>query len=278
MSLELTEKYYQLVVIDVDGTLLDSQHRLSPGSQEAIRELAGLGPRAILASGRPRPGVVPLLEELGLGPAHIGAGGAYACGVDGELLIEHPLPEELLPVLVERARAAELQVALHTYDQIIIEGSDAHEQEMIRFNGGEYTVRVPDVLAAGAGSPCKLTLWGRPEDGQRYRAEVEALGLPVFTAFSAPHFLEVNSITANKGSAVQLMAQHLGVPLGRVIAIGDQFNDLTMFRVVGLPVAMGNAPEAVRRAAKVVAPSNDEGGVAWAIRKFMIYGNGHPYP
>jgi Cof subfamily protein (haloacid dehalogenase superfamily) len=270
------ERYYKLVVTDVDGTLLDSSHAIAPGSREAIRALSKLGLRVILASGRPKPGVAPLLEELGLGPAHIGAGGAYALGPDGQMLFERLLPIEALPELVQRARVLGIDAALHTYEMIIMEGSDAHEKDQIRYNGGTFIERVPDVLAAGVSSPCKLTLWGDPNNLKRYMTDALPLGLPVSMALSQVNFLEINSIEANKGNALLVMAERLGIPLSRAIAVGDQQNDVPMFRVVGLPVAMGNAPAAVKQQAKIVAPSNDEGGLAWAIQKYVIYANGRP--
>jgi Cof subfamily protein (haloacid dehalogenase superfamily) len=270
------ERYYQLVVTDVDGTLLDSSHRIAPGSREAFQALSLLGVQSILASGRPMPGVAPLLMELGLGPAHIGAGGAYAVGPDGKMLFEQLLPMEALPELVQRARAVGVDAALHTYEKIVMEGSDAHEKDQIRYNGVTFIERVPDVLAAGVDNPCKLTLWGDPDRLKQYMADVLPLGLPVSMAVSQVNFLEINSIKANKGNALLVLAGRLGVPLERVIAVGDQQNDVSMFRVVGLPVAMGNSPEAVKQQAKVVAPSNDEGGLAWAIQKFILHANGHP--
>jgi hydroxymethylpyrimidine pyrophosphatase-like HAD family hydrolase len=82
---------------------------------------------------------------------------------------------------------------------------------------------------------------------------------------TSPKYLDFYCEGVNKGSAVKRLAQHLGIPLERVIAIGDYYNDLDMFKIAGLSIAMGNAPSEVRRAADLVAPANDEGGAAWAI-------------
>ncbi|HJW83423.1 MAG TPA: HAD-IIB family hydrolase, partial [Anaerolineae bacterium] len=74
----------------------------------------------------------------------------------------------------------------------------------------------------------------------------------------------------NKGTALKRLAEHLGIPLKRIAVIGDGGNDVSMFEVAGLAVAMGNAAPEVQAAADVVAPTNDAGGVAWALRELIL--------
>jgi Cof subfamily protein (haloacid dehalogenase superfamily) len=260
---------YDWVVLDVDGTIMDSQHHFSPGAEDAIRDVKGMGILPILASGRPRFGIMPILDKLGLGPAHIGAGGAYASGPDGRILFQYPAPTEHMPLLIEQARDCGLDVALHTFDQIFLEGSQEHEDLMKLYNGA-FATRVEDVLHAGVVDPCKITLFGTVNNLSHYRGIIEKLNLPVELVNSTENFLEINHQGVSKGSTLKEMAGCLGVSLERVIAIGDQFNDISMFNVAGFSIAMGNAPEEVKRAARLVAPTNDEGGLAWALRTYLL--------
>ena len=79
-------------------------------------------------------------------------------------------------------------------------------------------------------------------------------------------------VSADKGTALRFVAKKLEIPLEQVLAIGDNPNDVPMFEAAGVSVAMGNAPLQVREAATTVGPSNDDEGVAWAIRKFALQG------
>lgn len=261
--------FYRLVCIDVDGTLLDSRHELAPGVTEALDALRARGVLPVLASGRTRIGVTPLLERLGLGPAHIGGNGSYACGLDGEVLFTRPIAASVLPVLLDHARRAGLDPALHGIDATLLEGSAEHERVLKNHNAG-LARRVPDVLTAGMPQPLKVTLWGPSAQLEEFAQWALAEQLAVETIFSTPTFLEFNGLGVSKGSGVQTFAESLGIPLEHVMVVGDQFNDVSMFSVAGLAVAMGNAPLDVQRAAHHVAPTNDAGGLSWAIHRYAL--------
>ena len=79
-------------------------------------------------------------------------------------------------------------------------------------------------------------------------------------------------VRADKGTALRLVAGKLDIPLGQVLAIGDNPNDMPMFAAAGTSVAMGNAPPEVKDSATVVGPTNDDEGVAWAVRRFVLGG------
>ena len=86
---------------------------------------------------------------------------------------------------------------------------------------------------------------------------------------SNDHDFELVPDRVDKGRAMALIALLYGVPLGETAAVGDSDNALSMLRAAGLPIAMGNAPAAVREAARRTAPSNQEEGVAWAISRCL---------
>jgi hydroxymethylpyrimidine pyrophosphatase-like HAD family hydrolase len=88
----------------------------------------------------------------------------------------------------------------------------------------------------------------------------------------SPESLGIFPAGADKGSALRLVLDRLGIPACESLAIGDNFVDLPMFSVAGISVAMGNAAPEVKRRASAVAPSNDQEGVAWAINKFVFKG------
>ena len=96
------------------------------------------------------------------------------------------------------------------------------------------------------------------------------LSFPVGLSETFQPYLTITAAGADKGRALRLVCQHLGVPLQEAMAVGDAAPDVPMFAVAGLGVAMGNAPPEVQAEAGAVAPSNAEGGVAWAIQRFVL--------
>ena len=96
------------------------------------------------------------------------------------------------------------------------------------------------------------------------------LSFPVGWSEMAQRYVTITATGADKGRALLLVCQHLGVPPEDAMAVGDAAPDVAMFAVAGLGVAMGNAPKDVQAEAGAVAPSNAEGGVAWAIRRFVL--------
>ena len=97
-------------------------------------------------------------------------------------------------------------------------------------------------------------------------AKLRRLELDINLVYSAPHYLEITRRGVTKGAAVANLTRFLGIPPERVAAVGDGENDISMFEVAGLAIAMGNAAPHVQQAADLVAPSNDEDGLAWALK------------
>ena len=95
---------------------------------------------------------------------------------------------------------------------------------------------------------------------------------------SQSYYLDVTNAAANKGEAVRGVARQLGVPLDRVMTIGDGYNDTPMFEVGGFSVAMGNAPEAVQRMATAVTDSCEDEGFAKAIERYVLVPHGRAAP
>ncbi len=103
--------------------------------------------------------------------------------------------------------------------------------------------------------------------GERYS---DVLNLARGYSASYPHYVNVVDARADKGSALRLVCEHLGFDVRQVMAVGDAGPDVSMFRVAGHSVAVGNAPPEVQAEAQTVAPSNNEDGVAWALERFVL--------
>ncbi len=274
-----SERIYDLVAIDVDGTLVTSENRLSSGIAPLLRETQARGTGVTLVSGRPKLKMMPLLKELGLTLPYIGSGGAYIADPSNNLVILHrPLAREEAAEIVELARAAEAPIISQEPDHLYYEGGIEELEQLIAISKIDITgvedsqveiLRVDDVLQACA-EPTKINICGEPRHLLEIERKLRLLNLPIYLTYSAPTYLEITQSGINKGEALKVLATYLAIPLERILVIGDSHNDISMFGIAGMAVAMGNAPEEVKAAADLVAPSNDEDGVAWVLCKLVL--------
>ena len=261
---------YQLIVTDLDGTLLDSHGSITQPVADAIREATDSGIEVIVASGRNRPAVEPVLHKLGLNTPHIGTGGAYLYHPDRHLLFHEPVPGLYIPEIVETIRRYGLGVGFFEVEATYLEGPPDWVQWMLEHYSSPGTQVVSDMLQAEIGLPGKIFVWGDIPPLLEAVKTLEERSLPLTLVKSLDNGFEINAVGVTKGRALKAYAELQGIPLDRVAAFGDHHNDLSMFAVAGLAVAMGNAPEAVQAAAHYIAPSNDQSGLAWGIRNLVL--------
>jgi len=260
---------FQLVAIDLDGTLVDDQNSISEDVERTVREVRSAGIKIVLVSGRPQVAALPIFRQLGLALPLISSGGAQVSDPSTGRLIAHFQPPAAdIRTLVGLARSAGLTLVYQTPDEVFGEGN-AQILDILR-----AAVRIPiqaveDGLAA-CPEPIKVTVCGRRPQLDRIRDEIERRGLGLSSVLSGPEYLEVTAQGVSKGRALRSVAEFLGVPMDQVLVIGDAPNDISMLTEAGLAVAMGNAPPEVQAAATVVAPTIEEDGVAWALRRFVL--------
>ena len=281
-----SERVYDLVAIDIDGTLVTSEKKLSPAIAPLMRETQARGIGVTLVSGRAKLKMVPLLKELGLEVPYIGSGGAYIADPSKNLVILHcPLGQEESEAIVELARAAKAPIISQNPEHMYYEGSLEELEQLIAsakidITGAEGSqveiLRVDDILQACAG-PTKINICSQPGHLLEIEKELRLLNLPIYLTYSEPFSLEITRSGINKGEALKVLAAYLAIPLERILVIGDSHNDISMFKIAGMAVAMGNAPGEVKAATDLVAPSNDEDGVAWVLREMVLKGHDPSY-
>ncbi|MBD3681211.1 sugar-phosphatase [Stenotrophomonas sp. Br8] len=266
----------ELVAIDMDGTLLDPAHKLTPRVKQAIAQARALGVHVVLTSGRPVPGLVPFLHELG-----IDGDDDYCIACNGglvqrigprETVVEYPLSFDDFVYCEQVAR----EIGVH------FQALDAQRMYTPNQDISIYTVadshlsrmplsyrRVAD-MDPGM-SFIKLMMIDEPEVLDAAIARLPTALTERFAVLkSAPFFLEVFDRRAGKGPSLQKLAEHLGIDRANVMAIGDQENDLTMLQYAGTSVAMGNAIDAVKATARFETATNADEGVAKAIERHVL--------
>jgi hypothetical protein len=272
---------YDLVAIDIDGTLLDSRNRIPRSVFPLLREAEARGIGVTLISGRPELTVAPLMRELGLTLPCVSSGGAQITDMQtGESVASFRLDLATVRALAELGREFGARLMAMERQCLYFEGNEeelqlVHEAVDIHLENGELIktriVPVADIVQA-APNPLKFTLSDEPERLLTVEEKVRASNLPIYSTHSLPIYLESTSADANKGAALQLLARHLHIPMERVIVIGDSPNDISMFKVAGTAVALNNAGPTVRSEAHLLAPSNDDEGVSWVLRELVLKG------
>lgn len=276
MDMGRRQSTIELVAIDMDGTLLDLAHKLTPRVKQAIAEARALGVHIVLTSGRPVPGLAPFLHELG-----IEGDDDYCIACNGglvqrigprETVVEYPLSFDDFVYCEQVAR----EIGVH------FQALDAQRMYTPNQDISIYTVadshlsrmplsyrRVAD-MDPGM-SFIKLMMIDEPDVLDAAIARLPTALTERFAVLkSAPFFLEVFDRRAGKGPSLQKLAEHLGIDRANVMAIGDQENDLTMLQYAGTSVAMGNAIDAVKATARFETATNADEGVAKAIERFVL--------
>jgi hydroxymethylpyrimidine pyrophosphatase-like HAD family hydrolase len=259
-----------LVAVDLDGTLLTSQRTLAPEGACLLRRAYQAGVRVVLSTTR-LPTVRAFCREIGIDDPIVCTNGAEVWGSpDGPVWANHSFPREIGVALAQLAdeRGWELSttVSSMTYWR-------QRPGQPLGVVSPHITV-VPSNVEGIVGDPVRILVSQREAiDGvhtlcqaqfaDRCRVEVYA------GADRVPH-----SLGATKGAGLALVMKRLGIDQGAVLAIGDNDCDLSMFPHARVRVLMDNAPGDVKRRAAamgaVFAPGNDEEGVAWALREFVL--------
>jgi Cof subfamily protein (haloacid dehalogenase superfamily) len=260
-----------LLVCDLDGTLVDKSLELEPALVEAFQRAMSRGLAISLATGRMPPGAERYREELGLSAPSIFYNGALIRDPgDGHDLLSLSLPRGLLGRVFGIFAEAPVHPLFYRDDRLFCLERTFPVREYGDTQGLDVDV-IPDprdFLALG--SFVKGLFIGHPATLPVLRADLEtAVGPAARLVMTRTDYLEIIPSDASKGSALRALADHLGVPLDRVVAVGDQENDLEMLRTAGVGVAMPQAPEAVRAAAARVAPARADGGLVALFREIL---------
>lgn len=260
----------RLLVSDVDGTLVRSDKSLSPGVVTAVRRLRAAGLPTTIISARPPSGMLWIADELGLTLPIAAFNGGTIVDHDGKVVSAARLSPEVAKQALELVDRPGVIIWLFSaglwYAERPDGNHDIHERKSANQEptfGADFTglLGAVDKIVAVSDDHAML------EDLEGSVAR--ALGENATVARSQVYYLDITAPAANKGDGVAQLAAAAGVALENVAVIGDQRNDVAMFRKAGLSIAMGQGPEEVRRAAMRVTGSNDEDGVAQAIDEIL---------
>ena len=257
---------YKLLVLDVDGTLLNDEREISKRTLAALLKVQQMGVRIVLASGRPTYGLMPLAKTLELGNYGGFVLSYNGCQIikaqNGEILFERRINPEMLPYLEKKARKNGFAIFTYHDDTLITDSPDNEYIKNEALLNNLKIIREDEFSTAIDFAPCKCMLVSDKEKaliGLEQHWEKRLAG--TLDAFrSEPYFLEVVPCGVNKANTLGALLEHLGVTREEVIAVGDGVCDVTMLQLAGMGVAMGHSQDSVKVCADYVTASNEEDG------------------
>jgi len=260
-----------LVLSDVDGTLVTEQKVLTQQAQAAVRRLLDAGIGFAITSGRPPLGMAMLQDALKLDTPIAGFNGGLFVAPDFSILEQRTLPEDVAAKSIELIRAHGLDPWVYRGNDWLVGKADAphvaHEAWTVKFEPkvvrdvGEKLDHVAKVVGVSDDFQCV----------ERCEADAQAaFGQRATANRSQAYYLDVTHKDANKGAVVDYLSKRLNIPTAEIATIGDQPNDVLMFRRSGFSIAMGNASDQVKKQASATTESHNDEGFAKAMEHFIL--------
>lgn len=262
---------YKLCAIDLDDTLLDSEHRISERSHAAIRKVVDRGVIVLIASGRMYASTLRYQEQLGLDTPIICYNGAMVRSpTSGETWLHDQIPAELAKVVMDYSECENLQLNYYLNDLLYTKAFTSWLKLYHDRTGSPIEI-VPDLYSSMRGAtPTKLIIVDSPERTDELLPYFRDLfGTSLYVTKSNDEYLEFMPPNANKGVALAAAAERLGVKQSETIAFGDSWNDIPMLKWAGLSLAVANAKPELKEVADRVIGRNDEDGVAIELEKMF---------
>lgn len=268
---------YKLLVLDIDGTLTNSQKQITEFTKKTLHELQKNGVKIALASGRPTFGIVPVAKELKLEKyggfiISFNGGRIEECNT-GKVIYEKVLPLHMVQKLNRLSKENKVSILTYQDRYLITETPDdiyVQKESMIN----QMRIKKVDSFVDYVKFPVTKCLMVGEGD---YLAQVEqkvkkAIGDELSIYRSEPFFLEIMPQQIDKAVSLRKLADYMNITKQEMVACGDGFNDQTMIEYAGFGVAMQNAQSVVKKVADYIAPSNDSDGVAFVVNSFMLGG------
>lgn len=263
-----------LTLLDVDGTLLDSDLRLTERTRSTINECAASGVKFALVSGRPLASLRALTVGLEGVRFLISGNGSVLLDLESQRIkVKEAFEGDLLERLVKFGLSRSFGICLHAEDGWYACGVRGQVDVEIARSGSlpvSYLDNEADRASDFGRDILKILFVGPPDVIQQSKRELEEAESDVRAMVSYPEYLEAMPIGVTKAGFIEEIRECLGSPRAEILAIGDGENDVEMLGAADVAVCVANASYVARACAQYEVPSNDEDGVAVALDAFLL--------
>ena len=262
----------KLVAVDLDGTLLSDDKQLSPASIKVIKQTIDMGVKFVIASARPPRSVREFYHQLNLNTLQINYNGSLIYDeINNKNIFHQPMKGQLCKQICDLARSIDKNIACS------LEILDKWYTDFVDYNLGTETAKhfKPDHL--GPLDICwnmnitKMMLLAPPNRLKPIHDAVsQTFANEIEITVSDEHLIQIMHPSVNKATALKFVADYYNIDRKNIMAIGDAPNDAPMLNYAALGVAVENGWTEAKNAANIIAPGNEEEGVAWALKKYVL--------
>lgn len=259
---------YNLLALDMDGTILNSAHQLTAPVRLALAQVADRGVRVVLTSARSPSSMRPYLEQIGLRELFVALNGALVVDSTHTLLHRRPMGAAEVETVLTLCTRYGLTPNLYTgFSWYVAQVNAMIERQIDIVKFRPQVGPFPDTILTTIE---KILVMGEESAQRAFYADLCARQLQLLAAFSKPTYCEITAADVSKAAGLRYVCARLEIPAEAVVAVGDNFNDAEMLAFAGYGVAMGNAPAEVKRLARQVIGGNDADGVAHFLRETFL--------
>lgn len=271
---------YKLIVSDFDGTLANSLNEVPERVVKTVNDYVRFGGAFAVCTGRILPCILPRVKQMGLEGLVVASQGSQIAEIDSGKIIKcvgfsDGEAAEICAFLEEQGCNIQLYFTDGFYSSLPADNPYLNKYEdIIGLKSLHTKGRISSVCRSSDKLFCKVAvLVDKNERDELYKKLYSRFSPRFDVTCSAAVLIEISPKGETKGSALKFLADRYDIPIEKTIAIGDNLNDISMIEAAGVGVAVKNGEEALKEAADVIAPANDECAVAEIIERFG-YSNG----
>lgn len=260
---------YKLFAFDMDGTLLTNSNTILPSTLDALKTAREHGIAMTITTGRSLQGIEEYRRQLPLSVPVITCNGAMVITLDGEILFEKNLDEADALAIFALERKPETRVIFWCENNLYVDRDTKETRDYAKLSNASFTV-FEDPTAYAQKGITKILWIDTPNVHTETKKKLSEKNLKNVTyCVSKPEFLEFFHKNVSKGTALEFLCNYLSIPLTQAVAFGDGDNDIPLLKAAGLGIAMGNASPLAKKCADQITASNENGGIAYAIKTIL---------
>ncbi len=261
----------RLAAFDLDGTLLNSEHKLAAKNREVLQALAANDILVVLVSGRMHRSIQPISDQIGLENPIISYNGAMVRhATTGEVYHHTPVPADYAMAVVNDCIEQNLHLNFCLNDELYVAERNAWS-DLYETRTGVPATPVGDLRELAGETPTKMLLIHTPEKLQPLLESFQTnYAERLYVTQTQAEYIEFMNPAVTKGRALTALANQFNIPMNTVVAFGDSYNDESLLKTAGFGIAMANAVPPILACADHITTTNDDHGVAKAVRELIL--------